>query len=465
MSAIVPKTAASRQAWGAELRATTALAWPLVLTNLAQAALTATDVVMMGWLGPDVLAAGALGSSLYFACLIFGLGLMTATAPMIARELGRNRHSVRDVRRTVRQGMWTAVAISLPIWLFLWHSEAILLLIDQEPALAALAGHYVRALQWALLPFFGYLVLRSFISALERPQWALAVGAAAVVVNAAVAWCLMFGHLGLPKLGIAGAGIATAVSNTLMFVALAAVVCIDRRFRRYYLFGRFWRADWPRFRALWRLGLPIAAAVSFEVTVFNAAALLMGLIGAASLAAHSIALQIASLTFMVPLGLGQAVTVRVGRAHGAGDIDGVGRAGWTAFALAVGFMAAMALAMILAPRALVGIFLDLDAPANARTIDLAVSFLAIAALFQIADGAQAVGTGMLRGLHDTRVPMIYAGVGYWGIGLPLGIALAFAARLGGVGIWMGLATGLVIVATLLIVRWLHRDRLGLVAAV
>jgi MATE family multidrug resistance protein len=465
MSDLVSTTFAPRQAWGGELRATVLLAWPLVLTNLAQAALTAVDVVMMGWLGADVLAAGALGSSLYFVGLITGLGLMTATAPMIARELGRNRHSVRDVRRTVRQGLWTAVAVALPIWLILWQGEAILLLIGQEPALAEMAGHYVRALQWALLPFFGYLVLRSFISALERPLWALAVGGGAVVVNAAIAWCLMFGHLGLPKLGIVGAGIATAVSDTLMFVALAVVVCTDRKFRRYRLFGRFWRADWPRFHELWRLGLPIAATLAFEVTVFNAAAFLMGIIGAASLAAHSIALQIASLTFMVPLGLGQAATVRVGLAHGANDVDGVRRAGWTAFALGVGFMAMTGLAMILAPRALVGIFLDVGDPANAGVIDLAVSFLALAALFQVADGAQVVGAGILRGLHDTRVPMVYAGIGYWGISLPVGVILAFVLGLGGIGIWIGLAAGLLVVAILLVVRWLRRDRLGLVAAV
>ena len=415
-----------RPAWAAEARATMALGWPLILTNLAQTLMTATDVVMMGWLGPDALAAGALGANLYFATMIFGLGLTTATAPMIARELGRKGHSVRDVRRTVRQGMWAAVAIAVPMWILLWHSEAILLAMGQEPTLSVRAGQYVRALQWSILPFFFYLVLRSFISALERPLWALAVGGGAVVVNAAAAWCLIFGHLGLPRLGLVGAGIATTFSTVLMFVALGIVVYTDRRFRRYHLFGRFWRADWPRFRALCRLGLPIGAMVALEVVVFNAATFLMGLIGAASLAAHSIAIQIASLSFMVPLGLGQAATVRVGRAYGAHDVDGIRRAGWTAFALGVGFMVLTALAMILVPRPLVGVFLDLHEPANAVVIDLAVSFLALAALFQVVDGAQAVAAGMLRGLHDTRVPMIYAGLGYWGIGLLLGAVLAFS---------------------------------------
>ncbi|MDP1839401.1 MAG: MATE family efflux transporter [Reyranella sp.] len=463
MTEAISQTTTTRQAWTVEARATLALGWPLILTNLAQTLMTATDVVMLGWLGPDALAAGALGSNLYFATMIFGLGLTTATAPMIARELGRKGHSVRDVRRTVRQGMWAAVAIALPIWLLLWHSEAILLLMGQEPTLAVQASHYMRALQWSILPFFFFLVLRSFISALERPLWALAVGAGGVVVNAVAAWCLIFGHLGLPRLGLVGAGIATTLANVLMFAALAIVVYTDRKFRRYHLFGRFWRADWPRFRAVWHLGLPIGATLVFEVTVFNASTFLMGLISVASIAAHSIALQIASLCFMVPLGLSQAATVRVGRAYGAHDVDGIRRAGWTAFALGVGFMVLTGLTMILFPRTLVGVFLDLEAPANAVVVNLAVSFLAVAALFQVADGAQAVAAGMLRGLHDTRMPMIYAGLGYWGIGLLLGVVLAFPARQGGIGIWIGLATGLVVVAILLVARWLRRERLGLLA--
>ena len=463
MTGAIPQAATARQAWAAETRATLVLAWPLILTNLAQTLMTATDVVMMGWLGPDALAAGALGGNLYFATMIFGLGLTTATAPMIARELGRKGHSVRDVRRTVRQGMWVAVAIAVPMWVFLWHSDRILLLMGQEPALAIQASHYMRALQWSILPFFLFLVLRSFVSALERPLWALAVGAGGVIVNAVAAWCLIFGHLGLPALGLAGAGIATTLADVLMFAALAVVVYTDRRFRRYHLFGRFWRADWPRFRELCRLGLPIGTMIALEVIVFNVATFLMGLIGAASLAAHSIAIQIASLSFMVPLGLSQAATVRVGRAYGAQDIDGIRRAGWTAFTLGVGFMALTGLAMILFPRALVGVFLDLDAPANAIVIDLAISFLAVAALFQVADGAQAVAAGMLRGLHDTRVPMIYAGLGYWGVGLALGVMLGFYAGRGGIGIWIGLATGLVVVAILLIIRWLRREHLGLLA--
>ncbi len=445
--------------WRDEFRATLLLAWPMVLTNLAQTAMTATDVLVMGRLGAQALAAGALGSNLYFGPMIFGLGLMLATSPMIATEVGRRRHSVRDVRRTVRQGLWIAVCVTIPIWLLLSQTEAILKAMGQDPALAAMAGTYVHWLQWGLLPYYGYIVLRSFISALQRPGWALAVAFGAVVFNALGNWVLVFGHLGAPAMGIAGSGFATALANLLMFVGLTVVVLRDRRFRRYRLFGRFWRADWPRFRGLFRLGLPIAGILAFEVMVFNAAALLMGLIDAASLAAHAIAMQIASISFMVPLGLNQAVTVRVGLAYGAENRAGINRAGWTAYCMGVGFMVLTALAMVTWPQPLIGAFIDARDPANATVVGLAVGFLAFAALFQVADGAQAVAAGMLRGLHDTTVPMFYAAIGFWGVGLPLGTLLAFHFGMRGTGIWIGLSAGLIVVAVLLLVRWLRRDRI------
>jgi MATE family multidrug resistance protein len=461
MSAIEAVARAPEHPWRAEIRAMLQLSWPMVLTNLGQTAMTATDELMMGRLGPDALAAGSLGANLYFMPLIFGLGLMTAASPMIATELGRKRHSVRDVRRTVRQGLWLAIMVSLPIWLFLWQAEAILLAMRQEPRLATLAGSYVHTLMWAAMPFYGYLVLRSFISALERPRWALIIVFSAVAFNAFANWCLMYGNLGFPALGLPGSGLATTLSSVLMFAGMAGVVMFERRFRRYRLFGRFWRADWPRFKAFLKLGLPIAALLLFEVSIFNAASFLMGLINAASIAAYAIAIQMASLSFMVPLGLGQAVTVRVGRAHGAGDYEAVTRAGWTAYVMGVSFMALMAAVMIFLPYRLIAAFIDLDAPENAAVVPLAVGFLAFAGLFQIVDGAQAVAGGMLRGLHDTKVPMVFALFGYWGVGLPLGVVLAFHFGLAGNGIWIGLSSGLAVVAALLLVRWLRREKLGL----
>jgi MATE family multidrug resistance protein len=458
---MTPANTAKSVALLQELRALVALSGPLALTNLAQIAMGTTDVMMMGRLGPETLAAGALGTNLYFVALIFGIGLLNATTPMIARELGRGSSTIRDLRKIVQQGFWSAGCIAIPCWLVLWWSKPLLIAMGQDAALSVSAGIYVRALQWSLLPSWCYLVLRSFVTALERPAWALFIGLAAVLVNAAANWCLMLGHCGCQPLGIIGSGFATLLSSLLMFAALSLVVCVAKPFRPFHLFAEFWPPDWPLLRALWRLGLPMAATLSFEVTMFNAAVFLMGMIGAASLAAHSIAIQLASLTFMVPLGIGQAVTVRVGRAYGAQDRETIRRAGWTAFWLAMVFMATMSLIMIVAPRLLISAFLDIADSKNAGVIDQAVSFLIFAALFQIADGAQVVGSGMLRGLHDTRMPMIFALVGYWGIGLPLGALLAFPFGLNGIGIWIGLSTGLAIVACLMVGRWRRREALGL----
>jgi len=450
--------------WRIEARSLAALAWPLILTNLSWSLIHATDVLLLGWVGPRILAAATLGVNLYFGFLIFGMGLVTAAAPMIAKELGARAWSVRDVRRTVRQAMWAAAAVAVPVWIACWHTGALLVLLGQDPALAADAQIFVRALQWGLLPYLWYLILRSFISALEAPIWSLVVGLVAVLFNGFVNYGLIFGRFGLPELGLLGAGIGSALASTLMFLGMALVVLLHPKFRRYRLFGRFWRADWPRFRAVWALGLPIAVTLALEITVFNAAVFLMGLIGADSIAAHAVAIQIAAFTFMVPMGIGQAVTVRVGLAFGRGDRAGITRAGWTAFAMGTGFMAAMALILLAWPTQLVTLFLDPADPANPPVIALAVSFLLIAALFQIFDGAQVVGAGMLRGLQDTRVPMLFAGFGYWAVGMLTAIGLGFGLGWEGVGIWIGLAAGLGVVAALMLARWMARESLGLLDA-
>ena len=448
--------------WRTEFAATLKLAWPLVATNLAQALVGATDVAMLGRLGPDTLAAATLGLNLYLVFLVFGMGLTTAAVPMIARERGARPHAVRDIRRTVRQTIWVAATLCIPSWIVLWNAETILVhLLDQDPKLAHDAARFVRAVMWGMLPSLAFLVLRAFVAALERPGWSLVVMVGLLVVNAGLNWLLIFGHAGLPALGLLGSGTASSIANGLSFVAMAAVIVYARPFRRYRLLGRFWRPDWPRYRAVWTLGLPIAITLGFESTVFIAAVFLMGLLGTVPLAAHAIAIQIASVTFMVPLGIAQAATIRVGLASGRGDRAGIGRAGWTAFAIGEGFMVLTAALLVLAPQLLIGIILDVDAPANAPVVTLAISLLAVAAVFQVVDGAQVIGAGMLRGLGDTKVPMIFAAIGYWGIGIGVGAWLAFGRGWGGVGIWTGLATGLAVVSVLMIARWQARERLGL----
>jgi MATE family multidrug resistance protein len=447
--------------WRDELRATLALAWPLILSNLTFALIQATDVVLMGWLGPRQLAASALGINLTWPLGFFAFGLLTAASPMMATALGAKTKSLTEVRRSFRQSIWLVVMIIVPFWLLLWNAEGVIRALGQEPALARDAALFLKGYMWTMLPWLLFQAMRNFLAALERPRWVLGVSIAGIFINAILGWALIFGHFGLPALGLFGGGLASSITWALLALALLAVILTDRRFRRYHLFGHVWRPDWPRLRRMIGLGIPIGLAFAFEGTVFAAAAYLMGLIDAASLAAHAVALQIAALAFMVPWGLSQAATVRVGRALGRRDAVGMARSGWTAWLMGVGFMAAMAAIMWLFPRELIGLFLD-DTAANARVIQLAVTFLAVAAAFQIFDGAQVVGAGMLRGLHDTRVPMLFALLGYWGIGIGAGAWLAFAHGWGGVGIWTGLALGIGIVSILMIGRWSLRGRFGLI---
>jgi len=442
--------------WWREVRAMIALAYPLVLTNLAQALIATTDVVLLGWAGAHPLAAASLGVNLVNACVFFGTGLVSAAAPMIAHALGARRNAVREVRRTVRQAMWVSVMLAVPMWLLLWQAEPILILFGQQPGLARDAVQLVHPMMFGLLPLFFYYVLRAFVSALEQPIWAFVIGVVAVFVNALLNYGLIFGKFGLPPLGLFGAGLGSAFSNLFMFLGLAMVVMRQRRFRRFHLFGNWWRPDWPRFAGVWRLGLPIAVTVGLEVTIFNCAVFLMGLIGTAELAAHAIAIQLAALCFMIPLGLAQAATVRVGVANGRGDAMGIARAGRVALSLTMIVMALTATILLVFRHPLVALFLQPHSAAELHVAALAASYLTVAALFQFFDGAQAVGAGMLRGLHDTFVPMLLALVGYWIVGLGTSVVLAFWMGWGGLGVWVGLAAGLGTVAVLMVARWSNR---------
>lgn len=451
----------SLKPWRHELRATFALAWPLVFTNLTMAAIGATDVIMIGRLGATELAGASLGLNLNMILAVFAFGLITATSPMMATAIGRKLNLIKEVRRSFRQGLWATIVIIIPLWIILWNTEFILLTIGQIPELAALAQEYVRAYMWCQLPFLWLIIIRNYLSAVEKPLWSLTVGIGGVIANILFNYALIFGNWGMPALGLTGAGIASILSNSLMFLAMVVVVMTHRHFRRFHLFGNFWRPDWPRFRQIWILGLPIAMSFAMEGGVFSVAVLLMGLIDTESVAAHAIAIQVASLTFMIPFGLSQAATVRVGIGFGRQDQDMISRAGWSGFAIGVMFMAAMAVLIWSVPELLIAGFIDLNDPDNANVIRLAVGYLLIAAIFQIFDGAQAVGQGMLRGLHDTRVPMFIVAFGYWVIGIGVGIWLAFYEGWRGQGLWIGLATGLGVVAVLMLTRWMMRDRLGL----
>jgi MATE family multidrug resistance protein len=449
-----------RESWRAELASTLALAWPLVLANFTQQAINATDVLLMGRLGPEQLAASTLALNLTYTLNMFLLGLATASSPMMATALGRRSNAVRDVRRTFRAGLWL-LAFAMPPYLFLlWNIGWIMRAFGEPPELAAMGQQFLRAYMWCTIPWLVFQLLRNFVAALERPRIILLFSISGIAINALLSWALIFGRVGLPALGIVGGGLGSVLTWSLLCLGLATYVAREKRFARFHIFGKWWRLEGERTMAMVRLGLPIGTTLALEMGVFALAAYFMGWLGADAVAAHAIALQLAALTFMVPLGLGQAATVRVGLALGRNDREAIRLAGWTPWILGALFMGTMGLVMLAIPRPLVTLFLD-DIPANAAVIALAIAFLKIAAAFQLFDGAQAIGAGMLRGLHDTRWPLLFALFGYWGVGLGIGSWLAFGQHWQGVGIWIGLAAGLAAVSVLMLVRWLQREQLGL----
>lgn len=463
---IAPDTgagAATGTPWRTELRAMFVLAWPLIVAQLAQTALTTTDVIMMGWLGPEALAAGTLASSYLMPQLLFGIGLVGAVAPLTAQA--RGARDIKAVRRIVRQGFWAAITLAALLIPLVLQIRTVFGWLGQDPALTARAGEYIEIGAWMLPPALGIIVLRSLLSSFDSTRIILLVTLGGVLMNAGANYALIFGHFGMPRLELRGAALATVLTNCVMLAALFAYVLRHRRFRRFHLLIRFWKPDWPHFREIFRIGTPIGLTVLAEVGLFTAAALLMGLLGTDEVAAHAVALQCASMAFMVPMGLGIAASVRVGIAYGRRDRDGIRKAGWTAFALGTGFMTLSCFTFLTFAPAIVAIFLDPTRPENAHALTLAASFLAVAGIFQIVDGAQVVAAHALRGLSDTKVPMIFAIVGYWMVGLPISWLLGLQLDWGGVGIWTGLAAGLAFVAVTLGSRFALRERLGLLRAI
>ncbi len=440
----------SRLAGGVgELRALVALAVPLALTQLGQIAINTTDLVMMGWLGTEALAAGGLAMSLWILPALFGIGLASATAPLVAQALAARQ--ARQVRRSVRQGLWVVAAFTVPTALALAHVGPLLERLGQAPATAAGAEAYLAAAA-AGLPFAaGLVVLRVFVASFGHTRAILVVTACAIVGNAGSNYLLMFGHFGLPRLELVGAGLSSSFVNALSFAALAVIAGKRSPYRRFRLFGRFWRPDWTTFATIVRLGLPIGLTLLFEVGMFAAAAVLVGTVGSVPLAAHNVAMQICSIVFMVPLGLSQAATIRIALAAGVRDGRRVRQVGALAVALTVLIMTVAAVIFWTSAATLIVPFIE-DPAAQADVAAWAVRFLAVAAIFQLADGLQIVVGGLLRGLKDTAVPMLFAFAGYWLVGFASAAAGLFLFGLGPLAVWVGLALGLATTATLCLHR-------------
>jgi MATE family multidrug resistance protein len=452
-------TIAPNTSWARELYATFTLAWPLVVAQLAQNALHTTDVILLGWLGPSYLAAGTLATTFLMPFLVAGVGIVGAVAPLVAQA--RGARDIKAIRRIVRQGCWAAIALAALLLPIVWQIEPIYLALGQDPLATERAEQFMHIAAWSLFPALGLMAFRSLLSAFDTTRAILVITIAGVLINAGLAYVLIFGHFGFPRMELRGAATATLITNFAMLAMMMIFVVRHRRLKRFHVLARFWKPDWPRFREIFSVGLPIGLTVLAEVGLFTAAAILMGRLGTDEVAAHAIALQCASLAFMVPLGIGIAATVRVGTAYGRGDREGIRKAGWTAFGLGTGFMFLSCTLFLTAGPSVVALFLDPHIAANSNAVALAATFLVVAGVFQLVDGAQVVAAHALRGLSDTKVPMMIAIFGYWAVGLPIAYGLGFGAGWRGVGIWIGLAAGLTFVAVVLVIRFAMRERLGL----
>lgn len=447
-------------AWRAELRALLKLSAPLVATQLAQMAVLTTDVVLLGRFSPEALAAAAIGNVVYYFAWLLCCGPANAVAPMIAQLVGANPNGRARVQAVFRMGLWGALLTAAPMMLVMLSGKPILLAAGQEPRLAHDAGLFLAAMAPGLPFAVGYRVLANYATALSRPTGPLWVILATIGVNAALGWTLIFGEFGLPALGVLGSGIATAVSSAFSFAVMAGVIRFTPHLRRYQPWRALLRPSGRTLSELMKLGLPIGLTMLFEAMLFNVMTLVMGTFGTAPLAAHQIALNFASLTFMVPLGIGLAATVRVALHAGREDITGARRAGVVAMAAGVAAVAVSGVVMAFLGREVAGLYVADRGPEGLAVIGLAGTYLLAAAAFQVFDALQVVGALSLRGLKDARMPMILAGGSYWLIGAPACLWLALGLKMEGLGVWIGLIVGLAAAAVTMCGRFLllTRDR-------
>lgn len=434
-----------------------ALATPVVFAELGWSAMAIVDTLMVGRISPDAIGAVGLAGMLFFAVAVFAMGLLLGLDPLVAQAYGARR--MDECHRWLIDGVWLSVAVAVPMVAIMFALDASLGWWGLPPTVLALTRPYLRILTWSLPPLLLYVSFRRYLQAMNLARPVMIALVAANVVNALGNWILIFGHFGAPALGVRGSAYSTLVAR-LCLAAWLLVTILLHESGGWHLSSKGpshppiplgFHAD--RVRRLFDLGLPAAGQAALEVGVFAAATALAGRVSATALAAHQVALHMASLTFMVPFGVASAAAVRVGHAVGRDDPPGIRAAGWTAILIGVGFMALSALAFLTVPRLLMRAF-----TADRTVIDTGASLLFVAAVFQLFDGLQAVTTGALRGLGNTRTPMLWNLAGHWFIGLPLGYSLCFVVGIGVVGLWWGLSAGLMVCGVALLGVWARDSR-------
>ena len=441
------------QTYSEHRRAIWKLGGPLIASQVAQFLIHMTDTIMLGWYDVTALAAITLASTMYFVIFIVGAGFAFAVTPMVAAAAEAGDEV--QVRRVTRMGLWLSIAYGLIFTLpFMW-SETILIAIGQDIAVAAMAHDYLVIAAWQMVPALMAMTLKSYLAALEFTAiifWAT-IGTA--LINVVINYALIFGNLGAPEMGIQGA----AVASLLVTIATLLILVFYglKKLPQYKLLQNVWKPDGEILWRVYQLGWPIGLTSLAEGGLFSASAVMMGWIGPLELAAHGIALQLASLTFMVHLGFSQAATVRAGRAMGRGDEGHLRRGAKVAIGMSAIFAFATMAVFLMVPEPLIAVFIDPNEPEKETLLRIGISLLAMAGLFQVVDAVQVLALGLLRGVQDTAVPMVMASISYWIVGLPVSYFLAFTLDMGGIGIWLGLVVGLSVAAVLLMWRFWRKS--------
>ncbi len=436
-----------------EVKRTLQLSLPVVVGQVAVFSMSFIDTVMAGRL-PDrqlALAGLGIGSAMWSALMVFTIGLLMAVQPSVAQLDGAGRHP--EAADVTRQAYWIAALAAVPFWAACFFSAPLLQLAQVDAAIIPVAAGYLRAISWGAPAICFVFLLRFFSEGSGHTRPTMFYGVIGALLNIPLNYVFMFGKLGMPALGTVGCGYASAIVIWLQLLMLVAYIQNHRHYRPFELFSHIARPHWPELRDLLKLGLPIAVAITLESGLFVAAALLIGRLGPLPAAAHLIAINFSALLFMVPLGMGSAVTVRVGNAIGRGDLHGARYLGIIGLLIVVVGQCCNMFLMLVFPEYIVGLYTN-----DAAVAALAISLLFYAGIFQLPDGLQICATGALRGLKDTRMPMFYNLFAYWVVGLSLGYYLTFHQQLGPAGMWIGMIAGLTVGATLMVVRFLNTTR-------
>ncbi len=435
--------------WQGETRILLALGVPMALTQLIAFAVYTIDVLMIGRISPEDLAAASIGTVIYFALWMVGSGPVMAVSPLVSQALGADQNDTQDVRRSVRMALWAIFLMFPVVVIALALTEPVALALGQDPVVSAKAADYVLALAFGWPFALATMALRNFLAALEKTKIPLLLAGMTTLLNAGLNYLFIFGKFGFPRMELVGAGIASSLSYTAGFFLFVGYILLDKRAKTFDLFHRFWRSDWQRLREVVALGWPISLTTIFEGMLFNSAVILMGLIGIMEVAAYQISINVVALAFMLPWGLSMAGAVRIGLAKGAENDAAVKRSASVTLVAATLSVVALAVVIGLFPMNVAAFYLDPDDPANGAVIRLVLLFLPIAGVFMVFDAAQVAANQLLRGLKDVRAPMYLAGVSYWIIGFPVALFLGLGTAMGAVGIWYGLTAGLMSATVLL----------------